>query len=79
MKTELYIHESTYVEVMKGLNESGLKVWDLKKFFNNPIIKKNYGIESFDYIEYNGPFGKTTFVINDKKKFFLKIIKLGLL
>ena len=62
---------------MFSIRDAGIKIFDPKIYFNHPIVKHNYGIESCHYspIKYNS---KLIFTLNDRKKFLLKMIKYGI-
>ena len=62
---------------MFAIRDAGIKLFDPVVYFNHPIVKHNYGIESCDYDRYNLN-SNVTFIINDRKKFFTKIIKYGI-
>jgi hypothetical protein len=62
---------------MFSIRDAGIKIFDPKIYFNHPIVKHNYGIESCDYSPIK--YSKLIFTLNDRKKFLLKMIKYGIM
>ena len=75
--SDLFTFEYNYDELINNLANGGIKILDLQLYFNIPIVKLNYGIESFYYHPLDNT-GRVIFTINDRKKFFLKMIKYGI-
>jgi hypothetical protein len=79
MNPELFTFEYSYNDLMFCVRDAGIKLFDPNIYFNHPIVKHNYGIESCVYDSSNSNFTrKVIFIINDRKKFLLKMIKYGI-
>ena len=64
-----------YYALLKAFDEANIHLLDLNKYFNNPFVKQNFGIEKFEVIDNTVD---CVFTLKDPNKFFLKIIKYGL-
>ena len=73
METKTYT--CNYFALLKAFDNSSIHILDINKYFNNSIVKQNFGIEKF---EFDGYTDECFFTLKDPKKFFLKIIKYGL-
>lgn len=72
------IHRIDETRLCNSFKNNGLRILNPIVFFNNPIVRRNYGIENIEH-NYEENVGYViTFYLNDTKKFFLKCIKYGI-
>ena len=72
-------YEYNQHDLIECFHKAGIRILNLEAYFNNSYVKKNFGIESIQTSLFFPTSGNIKFTLNDPQKFFLKVIKYGLI
>ena len=79
MKKKKPTYEYNQTELIRCFEKAGVRIFDPKIYFNNYYVKRNFGIESVQTTLHFPTNGNIIFTLNNPKKFFLKVVKYGIL